>query len=165
MAHDIDLVVDLQIHDLSPLLSRLKHHYVLDENALQEAVRQQIACSLIHLDTLMKVDLVVAKREAFDTALRQQVVSFQLDERYPPLLIASAEEMILVKARRYSQDLLSRTDGMRDDAEWNDIVGMLKVQGPTLERKLLEDWARILQITETLGQALVDAGLEQEKAA
>jgi hypothetical protein len=54
---------------------------------------------------------------------------------------------------------------MRDDAEWNDIVGMLKVQEPTLERDFLEEWARNLRIEETLRQALVDAGAEEVQAA
>jgi hypothetical protein len=73
--------------------------------------------------------------------------------------------MLLVKVNRYFQYLLSRTDGMRDDAEWNDSVGMLKIQGPTLERDFLEDWARTLNITEVLRQALIDAGVEREEAA
>jgi hypothetical protein len=107
----------------------------------------------------------MAKQSAFDTALQPRIASYSLDERYPSLLLSSAVEMILVKLYRYSQDLLSRTDGMRDDAEWNDIVGMLKIQEPTLERDFLEEWARNLKIAEMLRQALVDAGAEEVKAA
>jgi hypothetical protein len=68
----------------------------------------------------MKVDVIVAKQNTFETALHQRVVSSQLDEHYPPLRVASSVKMILVKLRRYTQDSLFRTDGMRDDAEWND---------------------------------------------
>jgi len=50
-----------------------------------------------------------------------------LDERYPPFQVASAPEMILFKLQRYFHNEQSRTDGMKDDAEWNDILGMLKV--------------------------------------
>jgi hypothetical protein len=165
MAQDIDLVVDLHDQDLASLLPLLKQSYVFNEDALREAVSQRAACPCIHLDTLMKVDLVVAKQTTFDTALRQSIAPYLLDEQYPPFQVASAMEMILVKLRRYSQDLSSRTDGMRDDAEWNDIIGILKVQRSDLKRDVLENWAEVLKITETLKQALTDAGAEQEEAA
>jgi hypothetical protein len=165
MAQDIDLVVNLHSQNLPSLLPLLKQYYIFDEDALQEAVSQRTACSLIHRNTLMKVDLIMARQSAFETALYPRIASYSLDERSPSLPLASAVEMILVKLHRYSQDLLSRTDGMRDDAEWNDIVGMLKIQEPPFERDFLEEWARNLKITEMLRQALVDAGAEEVQAA
>ncbi len=111
----------------------------------------------------MKVDLVIAKQTALETALRQSVASYLLDERYAPFLVASATEMILIKVYRSAQDLSSRTDGMRDDASWNDVVGMLKVQGLDLERDVLENWARTLKIAETLRLAFIDAGAQDEE--
>jgi hypothetical protein len=165
MAQDIDLVVNLHSQNLPSLLPLLKQHYAFDDNSFQEAVAQHTACSLIHLDTLMKVDLIMARQGAFDIALQPRIASYHLDDRYPSLPLASAVEMILVKLHCYSQDLLSRNDGMRDDAEWNDIVGMLKIQEPTLERDFLEEWARNLKIAEVLWQALVDAGAEEVQAA
>jgi len=38
---------------------------------------------------------------------------------------------------------------MRDNAQWNDIVGMLKVQGPDLDLVLLEQWAGTLDVADT----------------
>jgi hypothetical protein len=165
MVQDIDLVINLDDQDLSSLLSPLKQAYVFDEEAFQEAVHRQMVCPLIHLDTLMKVDLVMAKQTALESALQRCVIASLLDERYPSFRVASAVEMILIKLLCYTQDLHTKADGMRDDAEWNDLVGMLKVQGPNLERDFLEDWARRLKITETLRQALVDAGVEHGEAA
>ena len=46
-----------------------------------------------------------------------------------------------------------------DDAEWNDIVGMLKVQGPCLDPALLEWWVKRLDITMVWRRARADAGL------
>ncbi len=54
--------------------------------------------------------------------------------------------MILFKLHRYQRDKQLRTDGMRDDAEWNDILGMLKVQRPDLDLALLEEWAKALDM-------------------
>ena len=91
--------------------------------------------------------------------MRQLVAPYTLDERYPPFRVASASEMILFKLRRYQRDERSRSDGMRDDAQWNDMVGMLKVQGPALDLLLLEWWAGMLDVADTWRRALVDAGL------
>ena len=67
--------------------------------------------------------------------------------------------MILFKLQRYQRDERSRSDGMRDDSEWNDVLGMLKVQRSALDLALLERWADELDGAETWPQALADAGL------
>jgi hypothetical protein len=159
MAQDIDLVVDLGEQALPSLLVLLQSSYVVDEDANRKAVLAHTPLPLIHLDTLMKVDVVLSKRDAFDTSMRQLVSPSSLDERHPPFRVASASEMILFKLRRYAHDERSRTDGMLDDAEWNDILGMLKVQGPDLDLALLEEWASALDILDTCRRALLDAGL------
>lgn len=85
------------------------------------------------------------------------VITSTIDERHPPFYIASASEMILWKLYRYQRDALMRVDGMRDDAEWNDILGMLKVQGANMDVDLLIHWAEKLNIVRPLKQSLIDA--------
>jgi hypothetical protein len=151
--------VELPACSVAPLLTLLKPSYALDEDAMRESVLSRTPCSLIHLDTLLKVDVIPPRPSAFETAMRPLVAAYTLDERYPPVRVASASEMILFKMQRYRRNARSRSDGMRDDGEWNDILGMLKVQGPALDRALLERWAGALEGAEILRQALVDAGL------
>lgn len=159
LARDIDLVVDLPEHAIVPLQTLLKPYYILDEDEIREAVRCRTSCSLIYLDSLMKVDVILPKREVFDIRMRQLVSPHILDENAPPICLASACEMILFKLRRYQQDERSRTDGMHDDAQWNDVLGMLKVQAPVLDLSLLETWAAALDMTQTWRRMLIDAGL------
>jgi hypothetical protein len=161
MAQDIDLVVDLGEQSFPSLLASLQSSYVVDEDANRQAVRAYTPLRLIHLDTLMKVDVVISKRDAFDISMRQLVSPRTLDERYPPFWVASASEMILFKLQRYARDERSRTDGMLDDAEWNDILGMLKMQGPDLDLGYLARWADALGVRDQLERALVEAGLKQ----
>jgi hypothetical protein len=160
LAQDIDLIVDLDEQALPPLLAALGQHYLFNEDESRKAVRAGTSFPLIHLDSLMKIDVVLPKHEAFDTFMRQLVRCHAVDERYPPIQVASATEMLLFKVQRYQRDEQARTDGMQDDAEWNDILGMLKVQGPDLNLPLLEEWAGSLGITDTWQRALVDAGLQ-----
>jgi hypothetical protein len=129
----------------------------LMKTALREAVTKRSNCSLIHLDTLLKVDLVMTRPTPFETALRPLIMTYQLDEHARPVRVASASEMILFKLARYQQDVLTRQDGMHDEAEWNDIMGVLRVQGPDLDLALLEQWSRALRITEAWQQVLVEA--------
>jgi hypothetical protein len=90
----------------------------------------------------------------FDHAMHPLVALRTLDERYPPFRVASASEMILWKLYRYRQDQLLSYDGMEDDAGWNDILSMLKVQASDLDFVLLEQWAKIFGISDTLRLAL-----------
>src|SRR6266487_2334140 len=159
LAQDIDLVVDLDDQALPLLFAALRQHYLFNEGEARKAVRARTSFPLIHLDSLMKVDIVLPKPEAFDTFMRQLIKCSTLDERYPPIPLASATEMLLFKVQRYQRDEQARTDGMQDDAEWNDILGMLKVQRPDLDLPLLEEWARVPAMTDTWQRALVDAGL------
>ncbi len=161
LAQDIDLVVDLGEQTLPSLFAVLGQDYLLEEDEAREAVREHKPFPLIHLDSLMKVDVVFPKREAFATSMRQLIRGYTLDERYPPIQLASATEMILFKMQRYQRNERSRTDGMQDDAEWNDILGMLKVQGPDLDLAVLAEWAGKLDVRETWHRALVDAGLQE----
>jgi len=159
LAQDIDLVVDLGDQTLPSLFAVLEQHYLFDEDEAREAVREHRPFPLIHLDSLMKVDVVFPKRDAFAPSMCQLIRGHTLDERYPPIQLASATEMLLFKVQRYQRDEQARTDGMQDDAEWNDILGMLKVQGLDLDLPLLEEWAGALDMTDTWRRALVDAGL------
>ena len=52
-----------------------------------------------------------------------------------------------------------REGGGVSDGQWNDVLGVLKVQGVALDRAYLEEWARELGLTDLLRRALDDAGL------
>lgn len=162
LAQDIDLVVHPQSRSESSkklwsetCVAAHLERYVIDE----EAIRQGESMSLLHLDSLMKVDVVVPQREAFDQAMAQRIERYLFDEQHAAFPVASAAEMILWKLACYHADKTTRQDGMEDDAGWNDILGMLKVQGPLLDLSLLEHWAKQLEIGEVLEQALLDAGI------
>ncbi|GHO65109.1 hypothetical protein KSC_040010 [Ktedonobacter sp. SOSP1-52] len=158
MAQDIDLLAELDEQNLFAFLAPLERDFLFEKSTIREAVRRRVPFSLLHLDSLAKVDIIVPRCTAFDASLSQLVTRYVLDERYPPFPVASASEMILFKLRRFRLVSLVRTDGMRDDAEWNDIVSMIKVQGSNLDVELLAEWARTLDVAETWRQALKDAG-------
>jgi len=158
LAQDIDLVIELPETVPSDLLTLLRGHYIFDEPDAWEALQQHRSFSCIHLNTLQKIDVIVPQAGPFDAAMSKQIASCLLDEQYPPLQIASATEMIVWKLYLYQQHILASRNGMLDDATWNDILGMLKVQGSDLDRELLDRWAEAFDLSSILTQALIDSG-------
>jgi hypothetical protein len=67
--------------------------------------------------------------------------------------IASAEDTVLAKLQWY------RDTGGVSDRQWNDVLGVLKVQAAALDRAYLDEWARELSLTDLLRRALDEAGL------
>jgi hypothetical protein len=87
------------------------------------------------------------------------LVSLPLDERYEPFPVASALEMAVWKLVRCARELATRPDGMVNDGEWNDLLGILKVQGPRFDLVRFTYWAHQLGAEHLLPLALDDAGL------
>ncbi|TMC18485.1 MAG: hypothetical protein E6J34_17005 [Chloroflexi bacterium] len=162
LAQDIDLVIHPQSLSLSykhlwtpTHITALKEHYAIDEDEVQRGA----TVSLLHLDSLLKIDVIVPQKETFDLAMAQLIEMQLLDEHHTAFPVASATEMILWKLAHYHTDKTTRHDGMEDDAGWNDVLGMLKVQGPQLNTRLLIQWAKRFAIGEVLQQAFFDAGV------
>jgi hypothetical protein len=85
LVQDIDLVVDLDEQMLPSLFAALRQHYLFNEGEAREAVRARTSFPLIHLDSLMKADVVLPKPEPFDTFMHQLIRCSTLDEHYPPI--------------------------------------------------------------------------------
>ena len=48
---------------------------------------------------------------------------------------------------------------MNTDRQWTDVLGVLKVQGPALDRAYLREWASQLGCADLLSRAIEAAGL------
>ena len=70
--------------------------------------------------------------------------------------LASPEDVVLTQLQRY------RAVGQYADDQWNDILGVLKVQGMELDFTYLQRWATMLKIDDLLEEAYNDAGLKEK---
>ena len=68
MTADVDLVVDLNLEHIDPLVHALEDEFYLDAEAMRDAVRRRQSFNLIHLATMFKVDVFVFKGRPFDEA-------------------------------------------------------------------------------------------------
>ena len=152
---DVDLVADLRLEHVKPLVKLLQAIYYIDEDMIRDAIRRRSSFNLIHQDTILKVDVFIPKSRLFDQEELNRVQTKVLEGNDRPFYVASPEGTILNKLEWY------RMGGEASDRQWNDILGVLKVQGTALDMDYLQRWAADLKVTDLLERALVDAGLKE----
>ena len=151
---DIDIISNLHQEHVRPLVTRLQEDYYIDEDMIRDAIRHRSSFNIIHLDTMLKVDVYIPKLRPFDQEELHRVQQEVLLEGARPFYVASPEGTVLYKLEWY------KMGGEVSDRQWNDILGVLKVQGTHLDMAYLQRWAAVLQVSDLLERALVDAGLE-----
>ena len=154
-AQDIDFRADIQLEHVCPLIDYLQAAYTINVQALCDAIAQRSAFSLLHLSSLVKVDVMLPRGTPFDSLVSQRVQQRSLIEEYQPLWIASPEDVVLLGLEWY------RECGATADDQWNDLLGVVKVQAPTLDLTYLRHVAPTLNVSGLLEQALIDAGVRE----
>ena len=58
---DADLIADLRLEHVRPLVIRLQTDYYIDEDMIWDAIKRRSSFNVIHLDTMLKVDVYIPK--------------------------------------------------------------------------------------------------------
>ncbi|KAB2967096.1 MAG: hypothetical protein F9K18_04715 [Thermoanaerobaculia bacterium] len=149
---DVDLVADLRPEQVLPFCERLSPGFYVDPERVRHGVARRSSFNVIDLARGFKVDVCLA---GDDAASRQQFLRSQPVEVRPGEAVpfASAEDVVIHKLRRY------RMGGDVSERQWLDVLGVLKVQKPTIDRDYLACWAAELGVADLLARALDEAGL------
>jgi hypothetical protein len=147
---DIDLVADIRLEHIHPLVEHLQSEYYIDEDMIRDAVRDKSSFNLIHLPTMFKVDVFILKATPYDQQafLRADIRSLDNDPDSAPFFIESAEDVVLNKLRWY------RLGGEVSERQWNDVIGVLRVQFHALDVDYLQHWASELGVLDLLSKAM-----------
>jgi len=151
---DVDMVADLHLSHVQPLVAAMTGEFFIDERMVVEAIERKSSFNVIHLDTMQKVDIFILSDQPLaqsEMQRRQQLVITQNPDRLAWL--PSSEDIILQKLIWY------RLGGGVSDRQWRDVLGVLKVQADRLDFGYLAQWAQTLGLVELMAQALRSAGI------
>jgi hypothetical protein len=150
---DADVIADLGPEQIAPLASALREAYYLSEERIRTAVEARRSFNLIHLATMFKVDVFVAKGRPFDrqafARVRREVLEDSPGARQ--FFVASPEDTILAKLEWF------RAGGEASERQWADVVGVLKTGGGALDRAYLGRWAASIGVEDLLQRAVREA--------
>ena len=151
---DADIVADLRVHQVEPLLRALGEDWYVEEHSVRQAIADRSCFNLIHFGTAMKIDVFVPKLRRFDggqfsRAKRTPVAEGSTIE----VPVCSAEDIVLAKLEWY------RAGGELSERQWGDIIGVLKVNARHLDLDGMRDRAAELAVLDLLARALTEAGM------
>lgn len=146
---DVDIVVDLKPQHIEQFVATLSDEFYIDESTVRRATANKTSFNLIHLKTMVKVDVFLPKDRPFD---RQQLAR-RIAERVDPdsddtLWILTPEDVILAKLDWFRQG------GNVSERQWRDVLGVLKTQSSRLDREYLQQGALQLNVSDLLAHAL-----------
>ena len=149
---DVDLLADMRPEHVGPLVERLQASCYVDEGAASEAMKHRSSFNVIHLATMMKIDVFLPKDRDFDRiALSRRICEYEQNDIGMPIFFCSAEDSILSKIEWYKKgDQVS-------ERQWSDILGILEVQKDKLDRDYLIHWAAQLGVMELLQRAFAQS--------
>jgi hypothetical protein len=151
---DADFVAAIRPEHAVPLVNLLHTAFYAEIEVIRSAAVSRRCFNIIHLETMLKVDVFVARPDPFhQMQMRRRVLQSVDPEGKTTFYVASPEDTILAKLQWYLDG------GGVSDRQWNDVLGVLKVQGAALDRAYLDEWARELGLEDLLGRAIDEAGL------
>ena len=150
---DADLVADLRMEHAEPLVRELGEAFYVDLHAVREAIRRRSSFNAIHLEGAFKVDVFVCKDRPFDRLQLERRALYEVSPAAAAAAyFASPEDLVLSKLERYR---LGHESSAR---QWGDVLGVMKLQGETLDLCYLQRWAAELGVAELLERALKESG-------
>lgn len=151
---DADVVAAIQPGDVRDLVAALQETFYLDEDTIRRAVRERSSFNIVHLETLLKVDVFVARQDNVSEQQMQRRQTFTIDpEARRELVVASPEDVVAQKLYWY------RLGDEVSERQWSDAVGVLKVRSGRLDMDYLRRTARLLGVGDLLARACQMAGL------
>ena len=154
---DVDMVSDLKIQHVHPLVEMLGTDYYIDEDMILNAIERRSSFNLIHIETMIKVDVFLSKDDSFskEAFKRKRKESLDIEAGAAEFYFASCEDIILNKL------LWFRKGDNVSESQWSDVLGVLKVQGESLDKEYLMHWAGKIGILDSLKKAFREARIEK----
>ena len=150
--NDVDIVAALRPEHAGPLAEALGESFYVDVDMIRDAITRRSEFNVIHLATMFKVDVFVPPLDPISRAqiARAAVVSVDAEGSLT-LRVASAEDTVAQKLMWY------RRGGETSERQWLDTLGVIAVQGKSLDLEYLRQTTDALGVTDLLERALAES--------
>jgi hypothetical protein len=146
---DADVVADLLLEHASRLSTALRDGYYVSEERVRDAIVRKRSFNVIHLATMIKVDVFVARDRPFDRRALDRARPSPV-EGEGEIPVCSAEDAILAKLEWY------RKGGEVSERQWTDVLGVLRAT-TRLDRTYLALNAAEIGVGDLLERAIAEA--------
>ena len=147
--NDIDIVIAPSAEQLQRLLEEFPEaQFAKYEEDAFDALKRRSQFQIIDYATMWKVDFMLHRQTPFDHSrfARRSVVEIA----GVTLETASAEDILVTKLWWLKLG--------ESERQLNDVIGILKVQGSSLDREYVEHWVKVLELDSQWLAALERAG-------
>lgn len=135
---DVDVVVDLKSGQVAAFAARFPSgEFHCDETSLLNMAQLGGSANIIHLGSTIKADLIRLSALRF----QQEALARARPVEILPgrsVVMSSAEDVIINKLLFYDEG--------KSDKHLRDIAGMLRAQGPAIDRAYIDLWAERFDI-------------------
>ncbi len=132
---DADLLADLKMEKVSDFVEAIEPDFYVSKESIIEAIRRRASFNLIEFASGFKIDIFLPRNRNFDRTqfVNKILVAVSADEE---AFFACAEDTVLAKLEWY------RAGNEVSDRQWNDIIGVVKMQASNLNVEYMRDMAR-----------------------
>jgi hypothetical protein len=146
---DADVVAELRPDHTAPVLAGLRDAYYMPEGRVTDAIARRGSFNVIHLETMMKVDVFVSRGRPFDLRALERARP-AADASFDKIPVSSAEDTILAKLEWF------RRGGETSERQWTDLRGLVGAGAP-LDLAYLRAGADELLVSDLLTRLLEQA--------
>jgi hypothetical protein len=151
---DIDFVIASTPAQLRAFIGTLSHdEYYADLEAALQALSRESMFNVVDLEFGWKIDMIICKSRAFsqeEFGRRQRVNVFGTT-----LFVAAVEDVMIAK--------LEWAKLAQSQRQIEDVAGILKIRGYSLDQAYLQKWIHPLELTKEWNQAQRIAGISESE--
>jgi hypothetical protein len=149
--NDLDVVVAMLAHRVPVFAEKLGSEFDVDQDMLRHALLRGGSANLFYLPWITKVDIFCVGSAPYDEAEFARRRRVKVRESGAELWVKSPEDTILRKLLWY------REGGEVSEKQWRDVVEVMRIRGPKLDRVYLDLWTARLGLHALFARARSDA--------